>query len=227
MVVSILFPVFAFTFTNFSAEEPTSLDIALSYQDLINAGIVLKDGVSANVTFAGAQVDYEFSNHSLKLEWYNHLVWGDALVTRRQGYLEKIVDTWFFPEELPYIINGVAYSQYNFDNITIVNMFDADYNWTLFKIPDEGLIGFISTTASDENNITKAVYETGVITVTLGAQAINNDTFDFVSFIDWYWALVVGQTDWGLPAFMGWIIKILSAYMVLGAIFLAKELTRL
>lgn len=223
LVISMLFPIFAYTFATFTGDYPSDYDITLTTEKLLNAGILLKDGEIHNITFANSTyTQFDYSNHSVRVRWYNDAIWGDRFWVVRQSVIEKLAGTWFFPEGLNYIINGVPYATTNLDNLTIINNWDSEYNWTKVEIPDEGSLMLFETLVSDDNNITKAIYETGTVTVTVGSQAGTGFTFD--SFIDWYWGVLVTGNDFGMPTFMSWLIKLLSAYMVLGALLLGREL---
>ena len=48
-----------------------------------------------------------------------------------------------------------------------------------------------------------------------------------MQFINWYWSIMIGSNSYGLPAFMSWIVRLISALTLLSGVLLAKEMLRL
>jgi hypothetical protein len=223
-ILSILFPMFAYTFTTF-AEQPSNFDITLDVEELSNAGIMLSDGESHNVTFGGVAQEYEVKNQTMRIQWLNRIFpLSDFVAHQKQSWIELQFDTWIYP----ILMNPIMDMSQGFiddrgmDNITIINYFDPVYNWTMYDLVQNGQTVFITTLKSDNNNITKAVLETGTLTFTVGSKMFEDET-NFVAFVDWYRSIVTGASNWGLPDFMIWVTRIFSFLMLLSGVLLAKE----
>ena len=76
-------------------------------------------------------------------------------------------------------------------------------------------------------NITYAVLTQGQLNVTLGSALEETGNFNFMKFVNWYTAILIGETTWGLPGVCSWVLRIISAITVLSVVFLAKELISL
>jgi len=48
--------------------------------------------------------------------------------------------------------------------------------------------------------------------------------FNFSQFVTWYWSIIMGSNSYGLPTFLSWIVRIISALTLLSGILLAREL---
>jgi hypothetical protein len=110
------------------------------------------------------------------------------------------------------------------NNITVINNFNPDWNWTQYRLKEKQLIVFITPVKGQPaNNMTKAI-ETGTVTVTVGSQLIETNDLNFKNFASWYVQIVTGEIDWGLPSPMLWIIRFFSFLTVLSGFLLAREL---
>lgn len=224
-IISLLFPIFAYTFTSFGT-TPTVYDVSLSQDVLTSAGIVLADGESHNITFDTAWTEYTVKNNTMRIRWESNILKGDFMGHYRQSYIENVLGTWLFPERMTPQIEGLGVLvPHGMDNATIVNNFNTDYNWTKYSIIENGLTVFVTTLPSDNNNITKAVYETGTVTVTVGSLVLESGSVSALHFVDWYVSVVTGQAEnWGFPSFMVWIVRIMSFMTLLSAYLLGVEL---
>lgn len=226
-VISLLFPVFAYTFTSFGA-SPQDFDISLSYDALTDAGIVLADGESHNITFKSAWTEYTVQNISMRIKWVDSASNGDYFGHYIQNWIGALTGLWSLPRILnPYFgdVSSGVLSPYGVNNLTVVTNWNPQYNWTRYKIKENALEVFITPLASDNNNISKAIYETGTVTVTVGTQVFETGGMNFIKFTQWYIGVVTGQGQgWGLPSFMNWIVRIFSFLTLLSAYLLATEL---
>ena len=90
MVLSLVFPVLGYTFTNFPS-GPGDYNIALSSESLMLAGITLEDAESHNISYGAGFQYYDIGNVSLRSAWDEdwHDPWitpiGDGLVVERKG----------------------------------------------------------------------------------------------------------------------------------------------
>lgn len=224
-ILSIIFPTFAYTFTTFG-EEPENFDISLTVDQLINSGVILSDAVSHNVTYLGGAQEYTVKNTTMRIAWKNNIITGSYFANQQQSLIELWLGTWIYPIEMDWVHDqsvGFLPSQ-QLKNATVVNKFDPQYNWTKYELVQNGLTVFITTLASDDNNISKAIYETGTVTITVGTPVFAGQDINFENFGKWYMSVVTGQgDDWGLPAFMSWVVRIFSFMTFLAGILLLKE----
>jgi hypothetical protein len=206
--------------------EYTTYDISttLDQDSLANAGITLKEGISQNVTYQGSFQQYDLQNLSVRISWVNDPIFGDYFLHQRRSFIGEVLNNWLLRRPLRIRVGTDDLDYMGLKNLTVINNFDTTYNWTKYKIEETGLLAFITTIPSDDNNITKAIQETGNVTITLGKQVSSSETFTFTSFVDWYWSIILGGNDWGLPPFMNFLIRLISALTFLSAILLVKAL---
>jgi len=221
---------FAYTFTNFGTDTE-SYDVSLNVDSLIKSGIVLTDGESLNISYGDNWINNEFNVSNILMR----VAWGYALdpnsngtfVHYQQSWLDKIIGTWSYTYLTPYFegLGGGLLDTFGMTNITVIQNFDADYNWTHYRIKETGLHVFITTLPVDDNNMTKAIQETGNVTITVGSGVSESEDINFWNFATWYFGVVTGQSgNWGLPSFMSWIVRILAFIQLLSAFLLAREL---
>jgi len=222
--MSMIFPVLGYTFTNF----PSGIgdyDITLTAESLMLAGITLEDAESHNVSWGGPFQYYTIGNVSLRSAWDEdwHDPWitpiGDGLVVERQGTFG-----WLDPGKLNLKSQVTGITKRVISNVTIVNEYDINYNWTWFTT-EHGSQVFITPYVRGQN-ITYAVFNEGHLNVTIGSAIEETGNFNFMKFINWYTSLLIGELSWGLPPVFSWIVKIISAITILSVILLAKELIR-
>lgn len=223
-VLSILFPMFAYTFTTFG-DNPDPFDLTLSVVQLENAGIKLSEAETHNVTFGGAAQEFTVKNTTMRVKWIDRVILGDYFANQQQSVIEKILGTWLWPIEMEITLDGAPGFILGNDltNDTVVNAFDSQYNWTKYSPVQNSLTVFITTLDSDNNNISKAIYETGTVTVTVASQVFGLGDTNFTDFGNWYLQVVTGNSDWGLPDFMVWIVRIFSFMTLLAGVLLVKE----
>lgn len=218
----------AYTFTTFG-DQPEGFDATLDNDQLINAGIELSDAESHNVTFLGSAQEYTVKNATMRVQWREDpqpFINTPYFSHQQQTRIEKLLGTWIYPIEMEYVLDPAlgAFPRRSLINSTVIQNFDTKYNWTKYKLVENGLTVFITTLASDDNNISKAILETGTVTVTVGSQTFGGLDTNFDNFGNWYFSVVTGQGgDWGLPAFMVWIVKIFSFLTLLSGILLLKQ----
>ena len=223
-ILSLVFPTMAYTFTTFG-EQPDNFDMTLTTDQLQSSGIQLSDAETYEVTYDDVAQQYTVKNNTMRVQWKNPTLGSPYFSNQQQTYIERILGTWFFPKEMDVILNPSQGSQasHTLVNSTIVNNFDTDYNWTKWTIVENSLTVFV-TTSLDDNNITKAIFETGVVNVTVASEFFGGTDINYKQFVNWYLRIVTGQAgDWGLPTFMIWIVRIFSFITFLAGVLLAKE----
>lgn len=229
LVVNILFPVFAYAFTSFD-NEIASYDLSLDDQTLLSSGIQFKDADSLNLTY-GSYITYNVSNQLIRVKWYNKPLVGDIFRFSRPSIVERGIGALtgdYFTlggEELLTSVEGVGMVNTIY-NSTIVEYFDASYNWTHIKLTQTGHILLFTPVQEldDPNNITQAVYETGELTVTLGKRFTEASEFNAVEFLDWYFGFILNYSNWGFPPLFSWIMRLWAALTLLAAVIVTKDL---
>lgn len=223
-VLSILFPMFAYTFTTFG-DNPDPFDLTLSVDQLENSGIKLSEAETHNVTFGGAAQEYTVKNSTMRIQWKDPALGDSYFANQQQSYIEEILGTWFWPIEMDIVVEGYSgfISSRDLTNDTVVNQFDQEFNWTKWNPVQNSLTVFVTTLAPDDNNMSKAIYETGTVTITVASQVFGLADNNFLDFGNWYLQVVTGNSDWGLPDFMVWIIQIFTFMTLLAGVLLVKE----
>lgn len=225
-IMSILFPMFAYTFTTFG-DSAGQFDLTYSKEEFINAGIQISDWESHNVTFGAGHQEYEVNNETMRIVWKDALpIIPDFFAHQQQSWVHKILNSWAFPVEMNLIINPSEgqISSKGMTNATVIAHYDSQYNWTRYQVVQNSLLVFISPLPASVNNITTSILN-GTVTVTVAAQAFEQGSLNFWGFVNWYFGIVTGNSGtWGLPAFMVWIVRIFTFMTLLAAFLLATEL---
>jgi hypothetical protein len=151
----------------------------------------------------------------------------DYFSNRRKGWVQNLLGTWWNAIEMDVIADdgGVKGPTY-YSNLTVINEWDPLYNWTKWTCVENNLIVFITTRESESNNISQAILDTGIVTVTVASAVFtSSEDVGIASFVSWYRTVVfAGGQQWGMPSFMTWVVRIFSFMMILSGIILAKEL---
>lgn len=225
LVLNIVFPVLAYTFTSFS-EETEGYEISLDPDFLMAAGINLIDAESHNLTYMADWVEYELLNVTLRARFFSTVLIPPGLAFQKQSPIGKAFNSWVFPYWLS-VKSVVSNKWYDpLENLTIVDDWTSEFNWSRFII-EGGHHAFVTPYATD-NNITKAVFIDGHLNVTIAKSFEADDTsFSFWSFLGWYGSLIIGDQAWGLPPIFSWFIRILAAISIFAIVMLTKDLIRL
>jgi hypothetical protein len=233
LIISLTFPVFAMGLTQFGEAEITKYDIAVSPEALVSAGIMLGDAESHNVSYGGGFVYFTLNDSDVRIKWDDLgldpstlLPIGDALMVQRKSPLGRVLNSWIFPERL-YIFGELTdYKSLYVYNSTIIQEWNDNYNWSMFRIPQEGLVMIIQPPPTSDN-LTDAVYNDGMITITIGKSLEIDENINLRKIINWYMGLLLGDRTWGLPSFFTWVVRILTALSVLAMAVFLKEMLRL
>jgi hypothetical protein len=228
IVMNLVFPVFAYTFTTYG-DEPENFEIPLDVDTLNMAGITLIDAESHNLTFTGPWVYYVDINISMRARFMNDIYFGtvrlgDGIQIQRQSGIGKAFNSWAFP----YAVNIKSWGTNQWftmvSNASIVSEWDTTYNWSRFVLSDGHQV-FI-TPEDTHNNITRGVFQDGHLNMTIAKTFEEETHFNFWRFLGWYTSLMIGDRSWGLPQVFSWVIRILGAVSILSVIMLTKELIR-
>jgi hypothetical protein len=229
LVLSLVFPFLGYSFTTFDfSQDIADYDITVDAELLSKAGITLTNAESHNITFGAFRTEYGLINTTVRARWYHSNLEGDIMAFRKQNPLEVHTNTWFWDLIIEVYNDDIGYKKHWLYNSTMINAFDSDYNWSMFRMSLEGIYIFITipvnSTGYLTQNMTQAVNVEGFVTVTLGEPMRSEGTFGFIKFAQWYFGLMLGTASYGLPDFMSWIARVIAAIQILSAILLAREL---
>ena len=226
LVLNLIFPVLGYTFTVFGAQSGR-YEMDLDPDSLMLIGLNLVGGESHTLTFkAGTWEYYTVINTSIRAQWATHelltLPDEDGIRLEKQSAVSKAFNNWWIPYTVP--VKSIRSNEWFTDirNDTIVRDFDPRYNWTRFVIKDGHHI-FITSFLTD-GNISKAVYEDGILNMTIAQSFDEDTTFNFWRFVGWYSSLLIGDQSWGLPSIFSWVLRILGALSVFAMVMLTRDL---
>lgn len=227
IIFNILFSVFGFAFTAFPSTGTTTFNLPIDEDSLYKEGIVFVNATFFNLTYNGNWTYFESADRNMRIAFKESTLFSDPLVDdgiiiQQQGLVQQYLDSWLFPTTLSMDV-GKSYDPLikNLPNGTIVNYFESEFNWTRFRTLNS-VTGFVTTIESDDNNITKAVYETGILTITLGEVEVTIDT-DITTFLRWYWNTLFSFGYDGFPSYLGWILKLIVIVNFVSGILVARE----
>ena len=227
ILIAIMFPFFVYGFTTFGADY-TIQDVTLSDEDLWRAGIMLGSNAVHNITFATGFTQYNLNETIFRVRWANNaLILTPAgfqfrdfldIDIRRDILGEGVLTTW-----LDCNVKGQWGG--SIFNHSIVENWDPSYNWTRFQLQSGYEI--LITDPDKEGNITSAVYDDGIIQVTIGENLNMQEAIGLRNFVRWYSGLVLGTEDFGLPPFFQIIVRILTILSIFSVYLLIKDITPL
>lgn len=226
LVLNLVFPVLSYTFLSFG-EQSERYETSLDPDSLMTIGINLVDAESHVLTFGAAGwEEYLLVNVSIRARWATHrrltLPDEDGIRLEKQSAISKAFNSFLIPYTVP--VKSVASNEWFTDirNDTIVRDFNPRYNWSRFVIKDGHHI-FITSFLTD-GNITKAVYDDGILNLTIAKSFDEDTTFNFWRFMGWYSSLLIGDQSWGLPSIFSWVLRILGALSVFAVVMLTRDL---
>lgn len=219
VIVNILFAALSFAFTTPAESfDSSTLTISLDRNILALRGINFKNATSFNLTFGSDWTYFELDGVRTRASWMHDFIGGDGIQAQVQNIVERMTDTWLVP--IPLQMNVGIHQQYLaggfIKNSTIVSEWDETWHW-LEIIYSGDKRAFISTIPADSGNVTKAVYETGILTMTIG-ETLSENKYDFWGFASWYWEVLFSQGDYNVPAYMDALVKIMFAVMLISAV---------
>lgn len=216
---------FAFAFTTFANQPSESFETVLDQEKLWREGIVFLNATSFEIDYNDPYIYFTENNRKYRIRWFDPTIplrKPAGLHPQQQTIIEQYSDTWYFPEYLTVKIGPQKIlSREGVSNSSMVTYWESDNNWTRFSF--SGLLGFITTS---DNNISKAVYETGSINVTIG-EPDTSSQFDVNNFIDWYWESLFQFNNEGIPVSVSAFVKILTILNLVSATMVIREMLKL
>ena len=226
LVLNLIFPVLGYTFTSFGSEAQR-YELNLDPDSLMEIGLNLVDAESHVLTFGAAGwEEYTLINVSIRAQWARHrivaLIYEDDIRFQKQSALSKAFNIWLTPYTVE--VKSIASNEWfvGLRNDTILRDYDTNFNWTRFVLKD-GHHVFV-TPFVDDGNMTYALFEGGVLNVTIAKSFDEDTTFNFWRFVGWYSSLLIGDQSWGLPSMFSWVLRILGALSVFAVVMLTRDL---
>ena len=223
LLLNVLFHYFSYSFTIFGADY-SDYNIALGIEDLYMSGIMIGEYDEHNVSWTVPMSFTTFTivNSTMRVSWTK---WG--ILNNNYHGLGWMKRSPFFGFDMwiDFKWQDIGPSGHIIRNSTIVDNWDRDHNWT--KI--HNLLGFVLfiTDPLKEGNITRAVYEDGIVTCTLCEDLGWYEEPSIARFISWYTGLVTGSESWGLPEEFSIIVQIMTLLGIFSAVFLLSDLRRI
>lgn len=224
IIFNVLFSVFGFAFTVFPDTASTSFDIPIDQEILYQEGITFLNATAFNLTYNGGWHYFTASDRNMRIAFKEGTLYTDGIEIQQQGLVQSYFDSWLLPTSLPISV-GEEYETLPLpilSNSTILLYWENDHNWTRFRTLN-AVNGFITTIPSDENNISKAVYETGILTITLGELQMSTD-FDITTFAQWYWNSLFSFGYSGFPDVLSWVLRLIVIINLVSGIIVIRDL---
>lgn len=219
LLISILFHYFSYSFT-VVAYDYSNYDISLDIIEMYASGIMIGEWDAANITYGNVTwTIWELNETTVRARWDHwHLVDKHGLLFQTEA------EFFTFQPWLDFRWQGIE-GGLIIMNSTIIERFDTGYNWT--KI--HGVTGFVMfiTDPLRQGNITRAVQDDGIVTVTIAQDIAWSSEPNLQTFMSWYLGLVTGSETWGLPESFGILVRIMSMLGIFSGIFLMSEIRRM
>lgn len=233
IIFNILFSMMGYAFTIFPSTGSDQFNIPIDQEGLANEGILFLNATAFNLTYNGDWVEFTLVDEKMRISFRDSVyspeyTLYDGITIQRQRLIQSYFDSWLFPDYVALEV-GKNYQQLyltrSISNSTIIQFWETNYNFTRFRT-DNDVSGFISTLAIDDNNITKAIYETGNVTITLGELQLTPD-IDISTFARWYWNTLVKFEYEGFPAIISGLLKLIIIVNLVSGILVMREQLRL
>lgn len=225
LIFNMLFSTFSYALTVYpSAEVYIDYSISIDQDKLKEYGIEFVNATSVNVTFGEDWQTFEYNDKNFRVRWVDGVLNNDYVVFQKRTWLGDKFNSWLFYTDVFVQLIDAGITLDILPNATIVNHWDNSTQWLRMNL-DSGVVGFFTTLAADYPNITKAVYDTGTITLTVG-ETDQTYAFDVREFIDWYTSMLTGLTYSGLPWFFDWVFRGLFTLNFIVGVYAIRDLTK-
>lgn len=223
LIFNILFSAFSYAWTVFPEyEQSQDFDIVISQEKLLEYGVTFTNATSLNVTFGADYQYFTYNDRELRVKWVDSAT--DYIIFQKRTWIGQRLDSWFFNMDLDIQLVDHGLVTQALYNGTIIAYWDAVEGWLRINI-DYGVVGFFTTIPGDAGNVTKAVIETGILTLTVGET--ETDAYSFREFIDWYWSMIFGYDYSAMPQSLQWLMRAMLSLNIIVGIFAIRDLTKL
>lgn len=224
LIFNLLFPPFAYAFTVFPQTSQTQeLTIPIDASRLAQYGVSFTNATFYNITFGAVNFTYfDYNDHELRVKWIDGLAGADYVVFQKKSIVGEYLGWWWnYDVDIKLIEHDLVIDVLY--NGTIIDYWNQDEDWLMMDI-DYGVTGIFTTIPADSGNVTKAVMETGVLTLTVGES--ETSTYSFREFIDWYWNMIFNVDYTSVPSALQWFMRILTVLNLVATVFAVKDLSR-
>lgn len=228
IIFNILFPPISYAFTVFPDEpEESQLNIVIDSSRLAEYDVSFTNATSFNITYGDDWDYFNYNEKELRVKWYDGGLFApDHIVFQKKDAVGQYLG-WFFHIDcdLTLLDSGLVIdnSDSYLENGTIIEQWDLTEDWMRVSI-DYGVLGFFTTTPADYGNITRAVMETGTLTLTVGES--ETSTYDMREFADWYWNTIFNTEYGAVPSSIQWIMRALTVLNFVAGVYAIKDLFR-
>lgn len=228
LLISVFFHYFSYSFT-VVAYDYSFYDVSLDLNELYASGIMLGANDEHNITFdAGTWTEYNLSNKVIRTQWQD---W--AFLTTEDPFdfdsgmgfaFQTRADFFGFDTYQSFYLQNIEKGRL-IRNETVIALFDRTVNHTRVMSKTGHVLFF--TDPLKEGNITRAIQENGIVTLTI-AENMNWATDENVrTFVSWYVGLVTGSESWGLPPSFNILVKVMSLLGIFSGMWLLIEARRI
>lgn len=228
MLFNLILPVFAYAFIDIAGSDAAGDTLEFITKDeLTQAGIFLQTQERFELQYDAANpIEFNASNSEVRVWWRDGGFLRESNIMVYKRSVADVLGTWFFVDRLNVVIDGTTHEfLVNYvRNETIINGYNEAYNWTQASVPQKGIELFFTCEAAG-GNMTQAIYDDGLVNVTLGT-TVDFEDMDASAFIDWYWGLLTTDSVYGLPVYIKWVFQIQLVLLIFTAVIIGRELTR-
>lgn len=217
------FLIFTFVFTYysyalaFSSVPLDRWDVSLSYDSILSAGIMLGEADEMNLTYDTGYQYFNLNNTEIRVRWEYSILDGDHF--RFQSHVK------FFGIGLAWVVMPIRDYGNVIYNSSLVIEYDNETQWARFKFKNGYELFF--TDPELENNISRAVYDDGIVNVVVAESITFSNDVNLMTFVSWYAGMITGTRNYGLPSVFNVILQVISMLSLLSVVILAKEMISL
>ncbi len=219
LIFAMSFSYFAYALT-FTTTSEGKWDISLDVEEVMSSGILLGEAAELNLTYGGVGTNWQYfniNNTDIRVEWSWIVTIGDNF--RFQTHVK------FFGIGLAWTEMGIRDYGTEIYNSSVITEWNNQTKWSRFKAKNGYEIFF--TDPEQEHNITRAIYDDGIVKVTVAESITFSDRVNFFTFASWYVGMVTGTNNYGLPSVFNVILQIINVLSLLSVIVLTKEILRI
>ena len=216
LIFSIVFTYYSYALA-FSTVPESRWDLTLDYDQVFAAGIMLGEADELNLTYGSGWQYFDHNNTEIRVKWDYNVILGYHIRFDSHVKIFNIAITWVSMEIRDY-------GEYLY-NSSLVIEYDNVTEWSQFKFKNGYELFFVDPEL--ENNMTRAVYEDGIVLVTVAESISFKDDVNLMTFVSWYTGTITGTNSYGLPSVFNVILQVISVLSLLSVIILAKEMISL
>lgn len=216
LIFSIVFTYFSYALT-FSATAEGKWDITIPIEEIMATGMLLGEADDLNLTYGTDWQYFTVNNTDIRVKWDWLALYGDHV--RFQTHVS------FFGIGLAWTEMGIRDYGGEIYNSSIIIEWNNQTKWSRFKFKNGYELFF--TDPEQEHNITRAIYDDGIITVTVAESITFDEDINLMTFVSWYAGMVTGTNSYGLPSVFNIVLQLINALSLLSVVIIVKEMISL